>query len=101
MFAVIGEELGFGGVLILLILYGLLAWRLVVIAKNTRSDFGQILCLGVAIAIVGQAVVHIGMNMGLLPVTGLSLPFISSGGSYLLAVLCMVGLAQSVAVHST
>lgn len=101
VFAVIGEELGFGGVLMLLTLYGILAWRLLVIAKNTRSDFGQILCLGIAIAIVGQAVIHIGMNMGLLPVTGLSLPFISSGGSYLLAVMCMVGLAQSVAVHST
>lgn len=101
IFAVIGEELGFGGVIILLTLYGLLAWRLVTIARRTRSDFGQILCLGVAIAIVGQAAIHIGINMGLLPVTGLSLPFISSGGSYLLAVMAMLGLAQSVAVHST
>ncbi|MBI4122285.1 MAG: rod shape-determining protein RodA [Parcubacteria group bacterium] len=101
IFAVIGEELGLAGVVILLVLYGLLAWRLLVIAQTTRSDFGQIICVGVAIAIVGQAAVHVGMNMGLLPVTGLPLPFISSGGSYLLAVMSMVGLAQSVAVHST
>lgn len=101
IFAVIGEELGFAGVIMLLILYGLLAWRLLVIAKRTRSDFGQIICVGVAVAIVGQAAIHMGVNMGLLPVTGLSLPFVSSGGSYILAIMAMLGLAQSVAVHST
>lgn len=101
IFAVIGEELGFAGILLLLVLYGLLAWRLLVIARRTRSDFGQIICVGVAVAIIGQAAIHMGVNMGLLPVTGLSLPFISSGGSYILAIMAMLGLAQSVAVHST
>lgn len=100
IFAVVGEELGFVGVLLLLGLYALLAWRLAHIAMSTRSDFGQILAVGVLIAVLGQALVHIAMNMGLLPVTGLSLPFMSSGGSYLLSVMVMMGLAQSVAVHS-
>lgn len=100
IFAVVGEELGFAGVLLLLGLYGLLGWRLAAIALRTHSDFGQILCVGVAIAVIGQALIHISMNMGLLPVTGISLPFMSSGGSYLLSVMIMMGLAQSVAVHS-
>lgn len=100
VFAVVGEELGFAGVLLLLTLYGLVAWRLCAIALGTRNDFGQIIAVGVLITVLGQAAVHICMNMGLLPVTGLSLPFISSGGSYLLAVMMMMGLAQSVSVHS-
>lgn len=100
IFAVVGEELGFAGVLLLLSLYGLIGWRLTSIALATRSDFGQILCVGVAIAVIGQAIIHISMNMGLLPVTGISLPFMSSGGSYLLSVMTMMGLSQSVAVHS-
>jgi rod shape determining protein RodA len=101
IFAVIGEELGLAGVTLLIVLYGLLAWRLIQIARATRQDFGQILVVGVLFAFLGQALVHMGMNMGLLPVTGLSLPFISSGGSYMLAIMMMIGLAQSVAVHST
>ena len=100
IFAVVGEELGFAGVLLLLGLYGLVGWRLASIALRTRSDFGQILCVGVAIAVIGQAIIHISINMGLLPVTGIPLPFMSSGGSYLLSIMIMMGLAQSVAVHS-
>lgn len=101
IFAVIGEELGLAGIALLLTLYGLMAWRLITIARATRQDYGQILVVGILFAFLGQAVVHMGMNMGLLPVTGLSLPFISSGGSYMLAMMMMIGLAQSVAVHST
>lgn len=101
IFAVIGEELGLAGITLLIVLYGILAWRLIQIARATRQDFGQILVVGVLFAFLGQAVVHMGMNMGLLPVTGLSLPFISAGGSYMLAIMMMIGLAQSVAVHST
>lgn len=100
IFAVIGEELGFAGVVLLVTLYGLIGWRLSAIAMQTRSDFGQILCIGVLVAVLGQAIIHTSYNMGLLPVTGLSLPFISAGGSYLLSVMIMMGLAQSVAVHS-
>lgn len=101
IFAVIGEELGFAGITLLITLYGIMAWRLISIARATRSDFGQILVVGVLFAFLGQACVHMGINMGLLPVTGLSLPFISSGGSHMLALMMMIGLAQSVAVHST
>ena len=51
-------------------------------------------------AVLGQGMIHMAMNMGLLPVTGISLPFISAGGSYLLSVMLMTGLVQSVAVYS-
>lgn len=101
IFAVIGEELGFAGVVLLLVLLGIITWRIIVIAKRTTNDFGQLLCIGVAIALVGQAILNISMNLGMIPVTGISLPFISAGGSYLLAVLMMLGLVQSVAVHSS
>jgi len=100
IFAVIGEELGFAGVTLLLVLLGLITWRILVIAKRTRSDFGQILAMGVLLALLGQAMINISMNLGLVPVTGISLPFISAGGSYLISVLMMVGIVQSVAVHS-
>lgn len=100
VFSVVGEELGFAGVILLLALYALVGWRVSVIAMRTRSDFGQILCIGVLIAVLGQALIHMSYNMGLLPVTGLSLPLISAGGSYLLSVMIMMGLVQSVSVHS-
>lgn len=100
IFAVIGEELGLAGIALLLTLYGIMAWRLIMIARATRNDFGQIVVVGVLFAFLGQAIVHMGINMGLLPVTGLSLPFVSAGGSYMVAVMMMIGLAQSVAVHS-
>ena len=95
------EELGFAGVLLLVGLFGIMAWRLVIIARKANSDFGQLLALGILITLVGQAIIHMGMNMGLFPVTGISLPFISSGGSYLISAMMMIGLAQSVAVYSS
>lgn len=100
IFAVIGEELGFAGVVLLIVLLGILTWRIILIAKRTRNDFGQIVAIGILLAFVGQATLNIAMNLGLLPVTGISLPFISAGGSYLISVMMMIGLVQSVAVHS-
>lgn len=100
IFAVIGEELGFAGVGLLIVLLGILTWRIILIAKRTRNDFGQIVAIGVLLALVGQATINIAMNLGLMPVTGISLPFISAGGSYLISVMMMIGLVQSVAVHS-
>lgn len=100
IFAVIGEELGFAGVGLLIVLLGILTWRIILIAKRTRNDFGQIVAIGILLALVGQATINIAMNLGLMPVTGISLPFISAGGSYLISVMMMIGLVQSVAVHS-
>ena len=101
IFAVIGEELGFAGIIVVLVLLGLIAWRIIKIVKETRSDFGQLLAIGVLIAFLGQALMNMAMNLGMIPVTGISLPFISAGGSYLLSVMMMLGLVQSIAVHSS
>jgi rod shape determining protein RodA len=101
IFAVVAEELGFAGVLLLAVLLGIIAWRIISIAKHTRSDFGQLVAIGVLIALMGQAILNMSMNLGMVPVTGISLPLISAGGSYLMSVMMMLGLVQSIAVHST
>ncbi len=100
IFAVIGEELGFAGIFVFVALLVIISWRLIHIARNTRSDFGQLIAIGVLLAVVGQAMLHMAMNLALIPVTGISLPLISAGGSYLVAVFMMLGLAQSVHIYS-
>ncbi len=100
IFAVVGEELGFAGITLLLALFTVFTWRMILVAKASSSDFGQLIVIGVLVVIVVQAIMNMSINMGMLPVTGLSLPFISAGGSYLISIMAMVGLAQSVKVHS-
>jgi rod shape determining protein RodA len=100
LFSVIGEELGFVGALVVLGLMGFIVYRLVRIGLRSSDGAGTIIACGVAALIAFQTVVNIGMNAGLLPVTGLPLPFISHGGSALMAQLAGIGLAQSVAVRS-
>jgi rod shape determining protein RodA len=100
IFAVVGEELGFAGISLLLALFTIFAWRMILIAKASSSDFGQLIVIGVLVVIVVQAIMNMSINMGMLPVTGFSLPFISAGGSYLISVMAMVGIAQSVKIHS-
>lgn len=99
IFAVIAEELGFFGVLLILGLWGLVFYRLIVIAKKARDDFGLFVVLGVTIILFLHMFINIGMNVGIMPVTGISLPLLSYGGSFLMASLIMIGIAQSVAVR--
>lgn len=101
IFAVIGEELGFAGILLFLTLLGIFVWRCIHIARNTNDDYGQIVATAVVIIVAGQATMNMAMNMGLMPVTGISLPFVSAGGSYLFSLLIMVGIVQSVAIHTS
>ncbi len=100
IFSVIAEELGFVGALVLIVLLIIVLWRLITIADQARDQFGRLLVTGVIALIMFQAVVSIGMNLGLLPVTGITLPFISYGGSSLLTLMIGVGLAQSVAMRN-
>ncbi len=100
IFAVIGEELGFVGGVGLIILYGLLLWRCLRVLVRSRDAFGRYLVGGITGTIAFQAFVNVGMNVGLLPVTGIPLPFISSGGSSLLTLFAALGIVQSVLVHS-
>jgi rod shape determining protein RodA len=96
IFAVIGEELGFIGVLILVALLLVVVLRLLRGAIRARDMMGQLIAVGVATLILFQSVVNIGMNIGMLPATGVPLPFVSSGGSSLIAFLMAEGLVQSV-----
>ncbi|ADK86146.1 cell division protein FtsW [Desulfarculus baarsii DSM 2075] len=100
IFSVIGEELGLWGVTLVLGLFLTLIWRGVKISLAARDIFGTFLAAG-ATAVIGiQAFVNAGVVMGLLPTTGLTLPFISAGGSSMMTSFTCVGLLLSVAAHN-
>ncbi|AFY73466.1 rod shape-determining protein RodA [Synechococcus sp. PCC 7502] len=99
IFSAIGEEWGFAGsVLILLIFLGI-CWRLLSVAMAARDNFGSLLAIGVFSMILFQTVVNIGMTIGVAPVTGIPLPWISYGRSALLTNFIALGLVESVALH--
>jgi rod shape determining protein RodA len=96
IFTVVGEELGFLGSATLLGLFALLLWRAIRIAALSRDAFGTLICSGV-IAVFGfQVFINIGMAIGIMPVTGLPLPFVSYGGTSLIGSFLMVGLLLNV-----
>lgn len=96
IFSVLGEELGFAGVLILLLLLCIVLFRILRAADMARDDFGKLIACGVATMIAFQAFVNIGMNIGLIPAAGTSLPFMSYGGSGLITLLLAEGVVQSI-----
>lgn len=97
IFSVIGEELGFFGVMVVLGLYMIIIWRLIMITRESRSDFGAYTVLGIAVVYILHIVVNIGGAIGLLPVTGVTLPFVSYGGSSLIMNFALIGIAESAA----
>jgi rod shape determining protein RodA len=99
IFSVIGEEMGFLGALVLFALIGVILWRILRAASLARDSFGRLIACGVAALIFFQSLVNVGMNLGLLPVIGIPLPFISSGGSSLITLLLAEGLVQSVVMR--
>lgn len=99
--ASIGEELGLLGVFLLIILYVIMLSRIIRISNQTKDPFGQYLAVGVFLLLLMSLVVSAGMNMGLLPVTGIPLPLVSYGGSSLVSTLVLLGIAQSVHVYNT
>ena len=96
IFTVAGEELGFIGSGAILILYLILLMRAFSIARRTNDPFGRLVCTGVIAWFAFQIFENIGMTMGLMPMTGVPLPFISYGGSSMFATLIGVGLLQNV-----
>jgi len=96
VFSVLCEEFGFVGSLILLLLLFILLWRILRAARLAQDTFGRLIACGVATMIFFQAFVNIAVNVGLLPVTGLTLPLVSYGGSSLWATLLGIGLVESV-----
>ncbi len=99
IFSVLGEEIGFVGALAFFVLLVIVLFRAVSIASECPDVFGQLIACGVTIMLFSQSFINVGMNIGLLPVTGIPLPFISSGGSSLLTILLAEGLLQSIAMH--
>jgi len=99
LFAVIAEELGLFGVVLVLGLWAVIFYRLIIIAKRARDDFGMFTVLGIAAVFFLHLFINVGMNMGIMPVTGISLPFLSYGGSFLAVCMLLVGVAESVAVR--
>ena len=96
IFSVVCEEFGFIGALVLLLLFGALAYRIVKIGKKSRNFAAEMMCYGVAFMIIAQVVVNIGMCMMMLPVIGITLPFISAGGSSTACLYLAIGLVMSV-----
>lgn len=96
IFAVIGENFGLIGAGLLLLLYFIMVYRLVYIARTSKDLFGSLIIVGITAMFVFHIVENIGMTIGLMPVTGIPLPFISHGGTFLLANMISIGLALSI-----
>ncbi|MEU9335939.1 rod shape-determining protein RodA [Streptomyces sp. NPDC048290] len=99
VFTVAGEELGFLGAGLIIVLIGVLLWRACRIARETTELYGTIVAAGIVAWFAFQAFENIGMTLGIMPVTGLPLPFVSYGGSSMFAVWVAVGLLQSIRVQ--
>lgn len=100
IFAVVGEEFGFVGAMVLLALYLVLIWRILRIAGRSKNMYGTLLGAGVAGAILFQVFVNVGMTIGIMPVTGIPLPFMSYGSASLVVFWMAIGLLESVQVRS-
>jgi rod shape determining protein RodA len=96
IFTAVGEELGFIGAATLLILFAVIGWRIWRIAQLSRDQFGVLLCVGVLSMLAFQIFQNAGMTMGIMPITGIPLPFVSYGGSSTIALFAGLGLVQSV-----
>ncbi|PAE30138.1 stage V sporulation protein E [Paenibacillus sp. 7884-2] len=100
IFAILGEELGFIGGTVIIVLFFLLLWRGIKISLEAPDLFGRFLALGIAGMLAVQAMINISVVIGLIPVTGITLPFLSYGGSSLTLTLCSVGVLLNISIYS-
>jgi len=100
VFTVAGEELGFIGAGILIILLGIVLWRAIFIAMKADDMYGRLVATGIVAWLAFQMFENIGMTLGIMPITGVPLPFVSAGGTSMMAVWIAVGLLQNVRLHS-
>ncbi|MEX2237254.1 MAG: rod shape-determining protein RodA [Dehalococcoidia bacterium] len=96
IFSVLSEEWGFVGCMVLLALFTVFILRALTIAQLAKDTFGRLMAVGFAMMILGQVFINIGVNIRLLPVTGIPLPFISQGGSSLVSIFLAIGILQSI-----
>jgi rod shape determining protein RodA len=99
IYSVIAEELGFVGASMVIFLMGVVVWRCLQGAAVAADPLGSLICYGVGGMVFFQTMVSIGMNLSILPVTGLTLPFVSSGGSSLVTMMMGIGLVESVVMR--
>jgi rod shape determining protein RodA len=100
IFAVIGERYGFVGAAFVLSLYALLFWRALRITTLSKNSYGTLVAGGIAVSLLFQTFVNVGMNLGIMPITGIPLPLMSYGGSSVLATFLAVGVLQSINVQA-
>jgi len=98
IFATIAESLGFVGSTLMLILFALFFLRLIVLLRRSKNSFGLYLIYGLAVTFFIQTSINIGMNIGIFPVTGISLPFVSYGGSFLIMAMLGIGIIENIAI---
>jgi len=96
IFAVFAEELGLAGSIVILALFGVLIYRIKEAARLARDNFGYLLAVGIGTMLFLQILVNVGMNIGVAPVAGVPLPFLSYGGSSMISVLVAIGIIQSI-----
>lgn len=100
IFAIVGEELGFIGGTFVILLFLLLLWRGIKVSLEAPDLFGRLLALGIVSMLAVQAMINISVVIGLIPVTGITLPFLSYGGSSLTLTLCSVGILLNISIYS-
>jgi rod shape determining protein RodA len=100
IFTVVAEDLGFIGAIVVLALFALLIWRILVIGWGAQDGFGMLIAVGLASMILFQVLVNVGMVIGVMPVTGIPLPFVTYGGSSLISLLVGLGILESVRMRS-
>ncbi|MAF20386.1 MAG: rod shape-determining protein RodA [Parcubacteria group bacterium] len=100
VFATMAEQRGLVGVLFLLMLFTLLFWRIIRITLTCSNNFSRLFAIGLAIMLFSQVIINIGMNMAVMPITGLTLPLVSYGGSSLVSIFLGLGILQSIKVRS-
>lgn len=100
IFASWAEETGLIGVLILLGLFAVLFWRIFNVAIHSQDNFSRLFAAGLGFILIAEFFIHIGMNLGLLPIIGIPLPLVSYGGSGLIATFCALGILQSIKKNS-
>ena len=100
IFSALAEEFGLAGVAVLILLFAYLFWRVLKIAIQAESNFARLFVFGFAIIIFAQMFINIAMNLGMAPIVGISLPFVSYGGSNLLFIFASLGIIQSIKASS-
>ncbi len=99
IFAITGEKFGFFGAFFVIVMLSVLVVRALILANKLRGSYASYMCVGVAAVIIAQSLENVGMCLAKLPVIGITLPFMSYGGSSMISSFCLVGLIQSINAH--